>query len=183
VIKYITLGSNPATRISRATIARSIKDENLGVTGENLGFLLTQPKPLVGGFLLFQPPGSCGSADRTSHFLFFFVPASHFHSAARKHQRLASGRLRPAHCSTAAPCTLCFLSFFYFYYVLFCNSIFFLAALVLGRQGELDIGTVHLNSTGTVFSPFFFTVANSQNRLPQEAPAAGHCYFFSSYNR
>jgi hypothetical protein len=37
----------------------------------------------------------------------------------------------------------------------FCFSLFFLfllAALVLGRQGEPVNGTVHLNSTGTVFS-------------------------------
>ncbi|NP_001315486.1 uncharacterized protein LOC100276137 [Zea mays] len=67
--------------------------------------------------------------------VFQFVPVAHFRSAARKHQRLALADCA-LHRATQPP-TLCLVSVFFS---------FLLAALLLGRQGELDICTVQLNS-------------------------------------
>jgi hypothetical protein len=73
-------------------------------------------------------------------------------------------------CCTARPCpfSLFFYSLFFICITWCLVLIFFLflATLVLGRQGELDICNVHLNwPTLSSLFLFFFTVANSQNRL------------------
>jgi hypothetical protein len=87
-------------------------------------------------------------------------------------------------CCTARPClfSLFFLfSLLHLYYVMSCTYIFFLflATLLLGCQGELDICNVHLRTDRHCLLSFcFFLLLPIAKTDCQEAPAAAHSIFF-----